>query len=154
MTISRRHFVAGSLAFTGLAISGHRSAEARGVFFEARGKAIRGYDTVAYFKAGKPVKGRNQFQTDWNGTTWLFSSEENLQAFKSSPNRFAPQYGGYCAWAMVNGDIASIVPEAWDIVDGKLYLNFSLGVRRRWRRDIPRHIRLADGRWPRVRQSL
>lgn len=153
MKLTRRNFVAAMLgvAFSPFAAG---AAFAKGRFFNRSGKAIRGYDTVAYFKAGKPVKGRGKFSTKWKGATWQFSSQENLDAFKKSPAQFAPVFGGYCSWAMSRGYIASTVPEAWDIVDRKLYLNYSLSVRKRWRTDIPRHIALGNKNWPSVSKTL
>ena len=114
------------------------------------GLAVSGYDPVAYFTAGKPVEGSSDFETEWNGATWRFSSAENLAAFEADPKVYAPQYGGYCAWAVSQGYTASTVPEAWRIVDGKLYLNYSLSVQSRWEGDIPGNIANADANWPGV----
>ena len=82
--------------------------------------------------------------------TWRFSSEENRAAFAANPEAYAPQYGGYCAYAVSQGYTASTTPEAWTIVEDKLYLNFSTSVRRRWERDIPGHIAAANANWPDV----
>lgn len=117
------------------------------VYTEA-GIAIDGSDAVAYFTEGKPVAGSPEHAVDWNGSRWLFSSAENKAAFEADPTAYAPQYGGYCAFAMSKGYVAPTVPEAWTIVDGKLYLNFSLGVRDRWSKDIPGNIAAADANWP------
>lgn len=112
--------------------------------------AVSGYDPVAYFTDGKPVEGSSDHELEWNGATWRFSSADNLEAFKANPEKFAPQYGGYCAWAVSQGYTASSVPEAWRIVDGKLYLNYSVGVQRTWVQDIPGNIEKADANWPEV----
>jgi YHS domain-containing protein len=112
--------------------------------------AIRGYDPVAYFTVGEPVRGSDQFTTGWQGATFKFASATNLELFKAEPAAYAPQYGGYCAYAAAKGAIAGTVPEAWTIVDGKLYLNYSLEVQQRWRKDVPGHIRAADRNWPAV----
>ena len=112
--------------------------------------AVGGYDPVAYFTEGQPLEGSGDFELEWNGATWRFASQANLEAFKAEPEAYAPQYGGYCAWAVAQGYTASTVPEAWHITDGKLYLNYSLGVRDTWRQDIPGHIAKADGNWPKV----
>ena len=154
MKLSRRKFLASSLAFIGTSALFMTAAEAMGQIFGRKGLAIRGYDPVAYFKVSKPVKGKKQFQTKWKGATWAFSTQKNLDAFIKSPVKYAPVYGGYCSWAMSQGRIATTVPEAWDIVDGKLYLNFSLGIRKKWRTDIPKHIQLANKKWPNVRKKL
>ncbi len=112
--------------------------------------AVSGYDPVAYFTDGKPVEGSGDFEHDWNGATWRFASQANLEAFKADPAAYAPQFGGYCAWAVSQGYTASTVPEAWRIVDGKLYLNYSKGVQATWEQDIPGNIAKADRNWPKV----
>jgi YHS domain-containing protein len=114
--------------------------------------AVSGYDPVAYFTSGKPVEGRSNFEFEWNGATWRFASARNLAAFKASPESFAPQYGGYCAWAVAEGYTASSDPNAWRIVGKKLYLNYSAGVQRQWLEDIPGNIAKGDTNWPRVLQ--
>ena len=110
--------------------------------------AIDGTDTVAYFDMGKPVAGSKAHAVDWNGSKWLFSSAENAEKFKNDPEAYAPQYGGYCAFAMAKGYVAPTIPEAWRIVDGKLYLNYNLEIQAKWKKDIPGHIKAADGHWP------
>ena len=91
---------------------------------DGNGVAIRGYDTVAYFAGNGPVKGSEQFTHQWMGATWRFASSENRDRFAAAPESFAPQFGGYCAWAVSNNYTAPIDPAAWKIVDGKLYLNY------------------------------
>ncbi|MEB3211444.1 MAG: YHS domain-containing (seleno)protein [Leptolyngbyaceae bacterium] len=115
--------------------------------------AIRGYDPVAYFTEGQPVEGSSAYQYEWNGATWKFSSEANLTAFVENPEAFAPQYGGYCAKALSEGNLASIDPTAWRIVDGKLYLNYSAAVQQQWVQDIPGNIALGDANWPEILTS-
>ena len=112
--------------------------------------AVSGYDPVAYFVEGRPVEGRKAFEFEWNGATWRFANAENRAAFAADPEKFAPQYGGYCAWAVSQGTTASTDPEAWRIVDGKLYLNYSKSVQSTWVRDIPGNIAKADKNWPGV----
>ncbi len=114
--------------------------------------AINGYDPVAYFTMSKPVEGNADFSSQWNDATWYFTSAENKAMFDASPEKYAPQYGGYCAYAVSTGATASTVPEAWSIVDGKLYLNYSLGVRTRWQSDTAGYIEKADKNWPGVLQ--
>ncbi|MEP2942943.1 MAG: YHS domain-containing (seleno)protein [Hyphomicrobiales bacterium] len=154
MSFSRRKFIATGLAFIGTSALFVTAAEAMGQIFGRQGLAIRGYDPVAYFKVSKPVKGKKEFRTKHKGATWAFASQENLDDFVKSPDKFTPVYGGYCSWAMSQGRLATTVPQAWDIVGGKLYLNFSLGIRKKWRTNIPKHIRLADKKWPTVRKKL
>lgn len=116
--------------------------------FSDGGLAIRGADPVAFFTEGAPVIGSEDHTLMWRGTTWRFASAENMETFMADPEAYAPMYGGYCAFAMSSGYIASSVPEAWTIHEGKLYLNYSTGVRRRWLRDIEGHIESANGNWP------
>ena len=112
--------------------------------------AIRGYDPVAYFTDAAPTRGNDQFSTSWQGATFHFASAENLKLFKADPVAYAPQYGGYCAYAVSKGATATTVPEAWTIVDGKLYLNYSLGIKQRWSGDVAGNIRAANSNWPAV----
>jgi len=112
--------------------------------------AIKGYDPVAYFKESKPVKGSKDFQHEWNGAVWRFASWEHLEAFKASPETYAPQYGGYCAWAVSQGSKANIDPTQWTVVDGKLYLNYNKKIQKRWLTDRDNLIEKADENWPSV----
>lgn len=112
--------------------------------------AVGGYDVVAYFTQGKPVKGDKAFQTEWKGAEWRFSSAANLAKFKANPAAYAPQYGGYCAWAVAQGYTASGDPQQWKIVGGKLYLNYNADIQSKWSKDIPGLIRKGDGNWPSV----
>jgi YHS domain-containing protein len=114
------------------------------------GVAIGGYDAVAYFEAGKPMAGSAALTTEWKGAVWRFASQENLDKFRRSPESYAPQYGGYCAFAVANGATAKGEPEIWRIVDNKLYLNYSADVQKTWQQDIPGNIAKADGNWPGV----
>ncbi len=114
------------------------------------GTAIDGTDPVAYFTEGRPVEGSRQFTHDWNGARWWFASAQNRDTFAADPAKYAPQYGGYCAYAVSQGYTAKTDPDAWSIADGKLYLNYSLKVRDLWSQDIPGHIASANGNWPGV----
>ena len=118
--------------------------------FNVDGLAIRGYDPVAYFTDGEPVAGEADFQWQWQGATWRFVNAANLATFQSDPERYAPQYGGYCAYAVANNYTATTDPGAWHIHDDKLYLNYNRGVRFLWRRDIPGNVASADTNWPAV----
>jgi YHS domain-containing protein len=109
--------------------------------------AIKGYDTVAYFTAAAAVKGNESFAFPWHGMTWYFSSKENRDLFVVSPEKYAPQYDGYCAWALTEARKAKTDPEVWKIVDGKLYLNCSKAAYEKWSRDIPGNIKKADANW-------
>ncbi len=119
--------------------------------FVGRGEyAINGYDSVAYHLEMKPVKGDSDFTTQWNGATWRFKSAANQDLFTADPERWAPKYGGYCAWAVSNDYLASTDPKAWSVVGDRLYLNYSRSIRRKWSRDIPGNIQRADANWPEV----
>ena len=111
-------------------------------------QAIRGYDTVAYFTEGKPVKGDEKFITEYNQAEWLFSSKENLELFLNNPEKYLPQYGGYCAYAVSQNTTASIKPELFTIHKGKLYLNYSESINRKWLADKQAYILAADQNWP------
>jgi YHS domain-containing protein len=116
--------------------------------------AIEGYDPVAYFTDGMPVEGSSDFTAEYNGAVWRFASAANRDAFAANPEAYAPQYGGYCAWAVSQGYTAPIDPEAWKIVDDKLYLNFNKSVQRRWAGDIPGNIAKGDANWPGIKDKL
>lgn len=119
-------------------------------YFAKKGIAIRGADPVAYFTDSAFVQGSSEFSHKWNGVTWQFASAENRDAFAADPDAFAPQYGGFCAWAVSQGYTADIDPEAWKIVDGKLYLNYNQSIQKKWSKDIPGNIAKADQNWPSV----
>lgn len=112
--------------------------------------AIRGYDSVAYFTQQQAVKGNKEHQWEWQGATWRFSSAENLALFKAEPEKYAPQYGGYCAYAVSKNKLAPIEPEQFSIVEGKLYLNYNADVQGKWLADRDNFIKLADKNWPAV----
>jgi hypothetical protein len=109
-----------------------------------------GYDVVAYHSQGAPMRGSRDFETFWNGASWRFASQANLDLFVADPEAYAPHYGGYCAWAMAEGYTAKGDPEIWSLVDGKLYLNFNRDVQQTWEEDIPGHIERADANYPAI----
>ena len=110
--------------------------------------AVSGYDTVAYFTMGKPVKGSDDYTYEYMGATWKFVSQEHRDLFIADPEKYAPQYGGYCAYAVANGDTASSEPDLWTIHEGKLYLNYSRRINRRWRDNMLEFIEQAEAEWP------
>lgn len=114
------------------------------------GVAIRGYDPVAYFREGGPRLGKAEFQVSHGGALWRFASAENKAAFEAAPARYLPAYGGFCAYGTSRGYLVKIEPEAWSIVDGRLYLNYDLGVRKTWLGKPKAYIARADGNWPRL----
>lgn len=112
--------------------------------------AVGGYDPVAYFTDGRPVRGTAQHSVMHQGYEYRFASAEHLAAFRADPSRYLPQYGGYCAWAVANGYTAPGNPQNWRIVDGRLYLNYNDEIQQRWERDIPGFIRAGNANWPGV----
>jgi len=110
--------------------------------------AVKGYDCVSYFEKGKAEKGTKEFSHKHRGAVWRFSTPKHLETFKENPKKYAPQYGGYCAWAVSQGSTANINPKAWKLVDGKLYLNYSNSIQAKWEEDIPGNIAKADRIWP------
>ncbi|MDX1634604.1 MAG: YHS domain-containing (seleno)protein [Marinobacter sp.] len=109
-----------------------------------------GYDTVSYFETGQPVKGSSEYTTEYQGATWRFASADNLARFQADPERYAPAYGGYCAWAVSQGYLAKGDPQHWAIRGGRLYLNYNQSVQQKWLEDPEAHIREADDNWPAV----
>ena len=118
---------------------------------DASGLALKGYDPVAYFTEKRPVAGKREFTATHEGATYRFASAVNRDAFVAAAAKYTPQYGGYCAFGMASGYKAPIEPDAWTIVDGKLYLNYNQSVRSRWSSDVPGFVRKADANWPTVR---
>lgn len=145
--LTRRTFIASLAATPFLARAAHAASPE---VFSDGGFAIRGIDPVAYFEKSMPVKGAEAHQIMWKGATWLFENEANLATFEANPAAFAPRYGGYCAYAVSKGGIATTDPEAWTIHEDRLYLNFNTTVRGIWSQDIPGNIVKADGNWPSV----
>jgi len=115
-----------------------------GLFDRQTGIAIRGYDSVAYFSDNKPVKGSEEFAFDWNGAKWLFVSKNNLEAFRSNPEKYAPQYGGYCAYGVAVDNLVSVEPDKFTIINDKLYLNYDADVQNTWRKDPEKYISEAN----------
>ena len=115
--------------------------------------AIKGYDPVAYFKDAKPVKGYKKFAYMWKDADWYFASQQNLDLFKSNPEKYAPQYGGYCAYGTAAGHKASTEPQTWTIVDNKLYLNYNNEVKSMWIKDKPGYIKKANENWPTIKDK-
>ena len=121
--------------------------------FSISNEAIQGYDPVAYFKESKPVKGKKELVYVWKGANWHFSSVQNLSDFKSNPEKYVPQYGGYCAYGTAEGHKAPTSADAWTVVDEKLYLNYNTEVRKAWSDDKKRFIKKADANWPEVKKQ-
>jgi len=119
-------------------------------FYTEKGVALDGQDVVAYFTQSKLVMGVSQFKHNWGGTTWMFASAANRDMFANNPEKYAPQYGGYCAQGTSEGNLVVTQPDAWKIVNGKLYLNYDKTVQAQWMGDIPGHIASANKNWPAI----
>ncbi len=143
-------FSAALIIFTALSLSNQDARAEIPTVFQDNKIAVSGADVVAYFTKGRHVKGLNTFTAKHDGAIWQFSSAANRDMFKAEPVKYAPQFGGYCAYAVSQGATATTIPEAWSIVDGKLYLNYSLAVKTRWEADKTRYITQAKKNWPGV----
>jgi YHS domain-containing protein len=122
-------------------------ALAKAMNMSAANLALKGYDAVAYFEQGKATKGEAAFAHEWQGATWHFSSAQHREMFMKEPARYAPQYGGYCAWAVSRNYTADADPQAWKIVGGKLYLNYNKSVQGSWEKESGGNIVKADSNW-------
>jgi len=150
MNLSRRKLIKLSLALPVMGgITGPAFA-ATPKWYATDGVAINGYDPVAYFNAKAPISGTAAQASDYDGVTWYFSSAENKAAFIANPDGFAPQFGGYCAYAVSKGATATTQPDAWTVWNDRLYLNFNTTVRGIWRQDIPGNVAKAEANWPGV----
>ena len=125
-------------------------APAPAVNVDASGLAMRGYDPVALFTEGKPAKGSPAHELEWNGAKWRFASAASRDLFRAAPERYAPQFGGYCAWAVSQHYLAPGDPDFWKIVDGKLYLNFNARAKELWEADQAEGIARGHANWPAV----
>ncbi|WP_293369243.1 YHS domain-containing (seleno)protein [Nevskia sp.] len=142
-----RSIVATLVMASGMVVGISQAAPA---VFSPDGVAIRGYDPVAYFTESKPVKGADEFTTEWNGARWKFASAANRDLFLATPEKYAPQYGGYCAYGTAKGHLAPTQPAAWAVIDGKLYLNYNEQVRTRWKKDVIGYNAEADAVFPKL----
>jgi YHS domain-containing protein len=113
---------------------------------------VNGYDPVAYFTEGKPVKGNGWNVAEHDGVTYMFVNKKNRKKFEADPETYLPQYGGYCAYGVAIGKKFEIDPEVWKIENGKLYLNLDAGIQKKWNEDIPGYIQKADANWPEIRE--
>ncbi|WP_155147298.1 MULTISPECIES: YHS domain-containing (seleno)protein [Alphaproteobacteria] len=145
--LSRRSLIA---SFAAALFASALHAQDRPVFYADDGLAMAGYDAVSYFDEGVPTRGQPEIAVMWKGAEWHFASQENRERFESNPRAFAPQFGGYCAYAMTYGSLSSTDPNAWKIVEGRLYLTHSPAIERMWDRNLTQNIRMAEEYWPAV----
>ena len=115
--------------------------------------AVNGYDVVAYFTEHKPVKGAKEFTYYWKEANWQFSNRQNLDSFKASPEKYTPQFGGYCAYGISEGHKAPTDPEAWAIVDGRLYLNYNKDVQVMWKKEQSSRIQKSNQNWAELKNK-
>jgi hypothetical protein len=148
--LRRRQFLtATTLSPLALSLAGPaRAAEPR--VFQSRSGTINGIDPVAYFDGNGPVEGSREITHDWEGATWVFASTANRDAFAAEPERFAPAFGGYCAYAASRGYLAPTIPRAWSIVGDRLFLNASLRARDLWTSELPGVIAQGEANWPAI----
>ena len=118
--------------------------------YAPKGIALEGYDAVAFFTQGKPVKGSSAYATQWNGAQWLFADQADLESFKKAPGKYAPQYGGYCAYGAAQGHKAPTEIDTWTVVGDKLYLNYNQKVKSTWVKDQGSYIESANKIWPQI----
>lgn len=131
-----------------LTLSSLASAQTTAIYKKSFSEdAVSGYDTVAYFTIGEPTPGSDEFSYEYKGATWKFVSQEHMDMFIAEPEKYAPQYGGYCAYAMARGNRASAEPDLWTIHNDKLYLNLNKRVIERWRDKKEEYIEKADQEW-------
>ena len=150
MSLTRRSLLGAALVSPAVVLLSRPAVAAAPQTFQSGGIAINGTDPVAYFTMEKPVPGSADFTHEWNGATWQFSSADNRDAFAADPEKFAPKFGGYCAYAASLGYRANTVPEAWTIYEGALYLNASLRARELWLNDVPGNIAKGEANWPAI----
>ena len=124
------------------------AADAQKVNTSFTGLAIDGYDPVAYFTEGKPVRGTSEFSFEFGGARYRFASAANRDLFAKDPAKYAPQYGAFCAYAVSRGYTADTDPLAWKIVDGRLYLNYNASAQKKWEEDLAVNIKKGDANWP------
>lgn len=153
LTLSRRSLfamVAAACLFGNAALAAEPPINTlKNSFFGGRtGTAINGYDTVAYFTDGKPVPGSDSFSYEWKGAKWKFASQAHLDLFKADPEKYAPQYGGYCAYGVAQGGLVKVEPDQFTVLGGKLYLNYDADVQAKWRKDPTGFIKSADAKFP------
>ena len=143
-----------ALALVALVSLVSAASAASTVYGATKGPAVGGFDVVSYFTEGVPQAGDARYTHDWNGATWRFTSVAHRDLFAAEPERYAPQYGGYCSFAMSNDEFAPGDAKRWRIVDDKLYLNANLIALKLWERNIPGRVQDADGYWPAKRREL
>jgi YHS domain-containing protein len=114
---------------------------------------ISGYDPVAYFTTGKPTRGSGYHVAEYQGVTYAFASTEHKSMFEANPEKYVPAYGGYCAYGVAVGKKFVSDPEAWKIVQGRLYLNLDRDIQSKWVKDIPGYIKKSEANWEKIKDK-
>lgn len=136
------------LMVLGLGLAGHLHAQAQNL--EKSGRALQGYDPVAFFTKGKPVKGNPAISSKFNGATYYFGSAEDKELFDKEPAKYVPQFGGFCAYGVSKGDLVKIEVDAFQIVDGRLLLQYDKDIRDKFNKDTKGNLKTANANWPMV----
>jgi len=151
--IFRSLLIAAAVATSSVAVAAPAFAEDPVYTSRWSNVALQSYDAVAYFTEGEATKGSDKFKTLYNGAEFHFASQENLDTFLADPEAYAPQYGGYCAWAIADGKYAKGNAKNWAIVDGKLYLNYNKSIQKKWDKDRAGFITKGDSKWSELQGS-
>ncbi|MEN9599044.1 MAG: hypothetical protein RL596_1355 [Bacteroidota bacterium] len=141
------------LALLGMLLFSTISFAQKAEIFSREGKAIGGYDAVAFFTQSAMVKGFDSLHYNWKDARWLFSSIKNKEAFIANPEKYAPQYGGYCAYGTADGHKAPTQSDTWTIIDNKLYFNYNSRVKEMWGKNTIGFIKMADEKWPALKNN-
>ncbi|UTW46529.1 YHS domain protein [bacterium SCSIO 12696] len=144
---SLKGFLAAALGAAALLFGSVASADSVSVNTVGAG----GYDLVSYQNGKKPIPGNGHFTATVNGVTYLFDNKSNLKTFNKNPDKYLPQYGGYCAFGAAVGKKFAGDPTVWEVVDGKLYLNLDNRIKADWSKDIPGYIAKADKNWKKIK---
>ncbi|MBO9611097.1 MAG: YHS domain-containing protein [Dyadobacter sp.] len=136
-----------------LLLIGQATFAQKSEIFAPKGKAIQGYDVVAFFKDARPTEGADSLSYRYKDAEWLFASRANLEAFKAAPEKYEPQYGGYCAYGTSEGHKAPTEAETWTIVNDKLYFNYNMKVKNNWSKKREEFIEKADTQWPLIKDK-
>ncbi len=137
-------------AFAAPALAADEVNVSTGLTIAGTGLAAHGHDVVAYFTAGKPTLGTDKYAVAYNGGTYRFASQANLDAFKADSAKYAPVFGGFCAYGVALGKKFDGDPNFWKIVDGRLYLNLNADIAAKWNEDVPGNIVKANGNWSKI----
>jgi YHS domain-containing protein len=150
--LSRRSFIKGTIAAGFISSMAFTPSYAKDAIYTSflNNKAISGYDAVSYFQESGPKEGLNDFKLSYMDADWYFTSQENLDLFTANPEKYAPQYGGYCAYAVALGSTAKGDPLQWHVENEKLYLNVNKSIKKKWLADIDGYLEKSEKNWPNV----